>query len=125
MPSIRTGDVVFDRAGQPAAVTNRSDVKGTVELNKDRADVRKKVRHGYINGIEGKERQEMLSILDQAKEQASPEERVAFIGAKVSLIEKDPTQQKLASYLRSQMMHIMHSYNIKPKKYVLQEAQTR
>ena len=124
--TIRVGDTVFVRGGIPATVKGRDDKRATLTLEGDLPSVQQNSRNGYINGLTPETRTQVNEILDAVKaETDDPTERTEVLRSKVAELETDPRQQSLAKYLRAEMLHIMNTYGIRPKEYVVNEGKIR
>ncbi|MBM4252658.1 MAG: hypothetical protein FJ146_11855 [Deltaproteobacteria bacterium] len=124
--SIRIGDAVFLRSGQPAVVKDRLPSSGELILEKDQKAVQQAFRHGYINGMSADTRATLNEILDRIKgETKEPAERIAAMQTKLTELDQDPRNRDLSRYLRSEMMHLMNTYNIKPREFKLDEINVR
>ncbi len=126
MSSIRTGDAVFIRSGNPGIVKGRDERTGKLELNTELATVQKDMRHGYINGLQVADREKLNEILDTVKgDSMEPRERVDTLQARISELEEDPKHLPLVRYLRAEMTHIMNSHQIQPRQYSAHETKLR
>lgn len=124
--SIRIGDAVFLRSGQPAIVKDRLKSSGELILENEPKAVQQAFRHGYVNGMTPETRASLNEILDRIKgENKDPAERVTAMQTKLNEIEQDPRNRDLARYLRSEMMHLMNTYSIKPREFKLDEINVR
>ncbi|MEN9836165.1 MAG: hypothetical protein RL011_2358 [Pseudomonadota bacterium] len=124
--SIRIGDAVFLRSGQPAIVKDRLPSSGELVLEKDQKAVQQAFRHGYINGMNPETRASLTEILDRIKDETKdPAERVTAMQAKLTELDQDPRNRDLSRYLRSEMMHLMNTYNIKPREFKLDDINVR
>ena len=124
--SIRVGDGVFTRVGQPGVVIDRNETTGALKLETELPKVQQSMRHGYINGLSPERRQEFYEILDQVKtETQDPKERVLTLNEKINELDADPRNLQLVRYLRSEMRHIMITHNILPNEYTVHEAKAR
>lgn len=124
--SIRQGDTVFVRTGDPLTVLERDSATGLAKLEKNPEEVKKNTRHGYINGLNTENRKIFNEIMDDIKSSTeNPEERIQKLQEHLNELEKDPKQMMLAKYIRSEMIHIMNSYSIKPKEFTIHESRVR
>lgn len=124
--SIRPGDAVFVRTGDPLLVKDRDKATGMTTLNRDPETVIHGTRHGYINGLEPEKREQLFAILDEVKSASvDPEERVSKLREVLGEIEQDPKNLGLARYVRAEMTHIMNSYGIKPREYLIHDSRIR
>jgi|LauGreDrversion4_2_1035121.scaffolds.fasta_scaffold05905_5 hypothetical protein len=124
--SIRIGDAVFLRSGQPAIVKDRLPSSGELVLENDQKAVQQAFRHGYINGMNPETRASLTEILDRIKDESKdPAERVTAMQAKLTELDQDPRNRDLSRYLRSEMMHLMNTYNIKPREFKLDDINVR
>ena len=119
--SMKIYDSVFTRDPQPAVVVDRRTDNGQMVLSADQKIVRDKHRHGYINGLEKKEREQLNSILDAAKMKENPKERLFAMQKALNNIQKDPHNYNVVRYLEGEIAHIKNSFNIKPKTYTASE----
>lgn len=126
MSSIRTGDAVFVRTGNPGIVKGRDEMTGKLELDTDMPTVQKDMRHGYINGLKVEERAKLNEILDAVKGDAKePRERIDMLQGRITELEEDPRNLPLVRYLRAEMTHLMNSHGIQPKQYSAHEAKLK
>jgi hypothetical protein len=124
--SIRVGDNVFIRGGVPATVTGREELSGKLTLESDAEKVKVDSRHGYLNGLAPENRVELYKILDEVKAStADPGERVDKLRVKLEELELDPRNLNLSRYVKAEMVHIMNTFNIKPREYSLYEDKVR
>ena len=124
--SIRVGDVVFVGSGNPALVKDRDHITGQLRLEPGKAKTHDEMRHGYINGLSQDTRQSFNEILDEVKQGTEdPGERAEQLRLKIDELEQDPRNFLLARYLRAEMVHIMNTFNIKPKEYIVHESKAR
>ena len=124
--SIRIGDSVFIRNGTPAVVKDRDELSGNLTLDTDQAEMQNAVRHGFINGLSQQDRDDFNAVLDEVKDESlDPAQRVETLKEKLAEIETDPSRHMLATYVRSEMMHIMNSHGIRPREYSIHESKTR
>ena len=123
---IRNGDAVFLRSGEPGIVKDRSQATGKLTVDTDNQNVKREMRHGYLNGLSDTQRVELNEILDNVKSTTEdPNERIIVLESKVRELEGDPKQIGLTKYVRAEMTHIMNSHGIKPKEYSVQESKIR
>ncbi len=124
--SIRPGDAVFVRTGDPLLVKDRDKNTGVATLERDPETVINGTRHGYLNGLEADKRQQLYEILDEVKGSSEdPEERVMKLREVLQEMELDPRNQNLARYVRAEMTHIMNSFGLKPREYSIHESRIR
>ena len=124
--SIRIGDAVFLRSGLPAAVKDRDPATGQLVLQSEPNAVREQMRHGYINGMSQETRSSLYDILDRIKEKTEdPRERVAEMQLKLNELDQDPHNRDLSRYLRAEMLHLMNTFDIKPREFKLEEFNVR
>ena len=123
--SVRIGDSAFTRDGSPALVTKSHPESGRVSLERNIDQVQKSTRHGYINGLTPAAREDLYAILDQAKGEGDPRQRLQVLQDKVAELEADPSKHNLTRYLRSEMVFIMNNFNIKPKVFSVDEMAIR
>ena len=124
--SIRVGDAVFLRAGQPAMVRERDPVTGQLQLDTSVKAVQTDMRHGYLNGIEPEQRDALYGLLDEVKGQSEdPEQRVELLRAKLTELEKLPQNYVLARYVRAELAHLMNTHDIRPRLYGVGEDKIR
>ena len=117
--ALRIGDSAFTREGRPAAIKKRDPFSGELTLSQQKADISDATRHGYINGLTKESRASFNQVMDKFKTIEDPKERVGQMQLQLDEIEKDPTKYNLAKYLRSEMMHIMNTYRIRPKEFTI------
>lgn len=123
---IRNGDAVFLRTGEPGIVRDRNEVTGKLKVDTDVKAVKTDMRHGYINGLTGEQREQFNAILDEVKASTEdPTERISKLDTKVKELEMDPHQLGLSRYVRAEMVHIMNSNGIKPREYSVQESKIK
>lgn len=124
--SVRPGDVLFLRGGEPSVVTGFDKMAGKIRAAQDERSVTDHIRHGYINGLSEGNRQEFMAILDQVKGTTEdPTERIQLLRTRLDTLEQDPKQQSLARYLRSEMTHMMAAYGVKPREFTIDEERVR
>lgn len=124
--TVRVGDAVFIRSGIPAVVKDRNEGTGQLRLETDLPAVQKEMRHGYLNGLTPETRQQLYAILDEVKSKSeAPEARIDELRSKLTELELDPKQQMLARYVRAEMVHLMNTYEIRPKEYSYNESKAR
>jgi hypothetical protein len=124
--TIRIGDAVFMRNGIAAVVQDRNPTSGELKLDSEPRVVQHEMRHGYLNGIDPASRANLYKILDDIKAQSDdPEQRVAQMQHKLNELEKDPHNFVLTKYLRSEMMHIINIFGVKPREYTVNEVNVR
>jgi ABC-type transport system substrate-binding protein len=119
------GDAVFTRSGDPGVVQNRDQETGNLKVETHLPNVQKMMRHGYINGLPNANRVQLNEILDAAKESKDPAERVQILQNKLTELDEDPRNHMLAQYVRSEMLHIMNTHNIRPTSYSVHETKAR
>jgi len=120
--ALRVGDSAFTREGRPAAIKNRDPNSSQLTLSLKKADISDATRHGYINGLSKESRVNFNKVMDNLKKIEDPKERVGQMKLQLDQIEQDPQNYNLAKYLRSEMMHIMNSYGIKPTEFTIDAA---
>jgi hypothetical protein len=118
--SFKVGDVAFGRTGEPGVVSGRDLARGELTVQTDLKEVEKFHKHGYINGLQPEERDIYQSVLDDVADIKDPEEKLVKLREKISEVEADPKQFHLLGYLKSELFHVMHLYNISPREYKLQ-----
>jgi hypothetical protein len=117
--SFKVGDVAFSRTGEPGVVVSRDATRGELTINNEAKEVEKFHKHGYINGLKSEDRDSYLTLLDEVAEMEDPEEKVGKLREKITELEADPKQFQLLGYLKSELFHVMHLYNISPKEYTI------
>lgn len=124
--SIRVGDNAFIRGGLPSTVKGRDPLNGKLNLELDPAIVKEDTRHGYLNGLNQETRDELYQILDQVKaDTTDPGERIEKMRLKLDELDQDPRNLNLSRYLKAEMVHIMNTYNIRPREYTMYESKVR
>ena len=84
-----TGDIVFTPDGRPALVTGRKET-GHIVVDRKGEKLDKARKNGIINGLSSQDRQKFNEVVNKAKEQPAPENRVKEIQAKVDEIDGKP-----------------------------------
>jgi hypothetical protein len=124
--TVRIGDGIFVSGGVAAVVRERDPISGRLTVERETKAVQHDLRHGFINGLSVEERQQFDAVLDDIKgDSTAPAERVAALRAKLDELEQDPHNLKLTQYLKSEMLHLMNTFNIKPKTYTVFETKVR
>lgn len=113
----RIGDVVFGASGQPGVIHSRNPQNGRVKVDVEKENVLKTHRHGYVNGLDQKEREFFNSEMDRFKQIEDDRERVVAMKEKIEQLKNDPTKTRMARYLESELFHFMSTRNIQPKMY--------
>lgn len=123
---IRPGDIIFTRQADPALVKERSLSTGTLKLDRDPEAVREMSRHGYLNGIDLESRQELNAILDEVKGSTSDKaQRIEMLKTRLETLEQDPKNASVARYLKSEMVHLMNVYGVKPREFTIDAGKIR
>jgi hypothetical protein len=115
--SFKVGDVSFVRNGEPTIVVGKDPVSKELTLSRDKKELEKNHRYGYVNGLQAEDRSSYLSLLDEVAGIKDPEEKVQKLRERISELEQDPKQFQLLSYLKSELFHVMHTYNVAPREY--------
>ncbi len=117
--AFKVGDVSFLSNGQPAVVTKKDEMTGNVIVDRKQEEVKKVHRHGYINGLKEQDRETFIKILDKVAETGDPKEKIDTIQGQISELEQDPRNYRIVTYLKSEVAHLMNTFNIKPRTYEL------
>jgi hypothetical protein len=115
--SFKVGDVSFLHNGIPAVVAGKESDSGKLMLDSDQGAVKKLHRHGYLNGLEDTDRKALLNILDKVSETEQPDEKIGLLNQQIDDLSKDPRNFRLVRYLKSELTHMMNTYNVKPRYY--------
>ena len=117
---------MFLRSGLPAVVNGRESQSGRLDLLADPERVQNETRHGFLNGLSREARSNLYEILDRIKESTDdPAERIGQMQAKLDELEKDPHQRDLTHYLRAEILHVMNTYDIRPREFKLEDVNVR
>lgn len=111
-----TGDIVFTPDGRPALVTGRKET-GHIVVDRKGEKLDKARKNGIINGLSSQDRQKFNEVVNKAKEQPAPENRVKEIQAKVDEIDGKPKNWILKRYLNGEMAYIMNSERVHPQTF--------
>ena len=111
-----TGDIVFTPDGRPALVTGRKET-GHIVVDRKGEKLDKARKNGIINGLSSQDRQKFNEVVNKAKEQPAPENRVKEIQAKVDEIDGKPQNWILKRYLNGEMAYIMNSERVHPQTF--------
>ncbi len=120
--TLRIGDSVFSRDGKPAVVIDRDEASAKLKLSTKKSETNNSTRHGYINGLSEVNRESFNSIMDDFKEIEDPKERATEMRSKLTELEADPRNHRIAKYVRSELMHLMNTYRIKPTNFTVDSA---
>ena len=123
--SIRVGDSVFTRQGIPNVIQGKKADKEQLVVSQDPKIVKSKLRNGYINGMSVDDRDSFNDIMDEMRTIKDPEERAMELRKRLTTLEEDPRQHMLSRYVRSELMHLMNSYGIRPREFVVEEAKVK
>ena len=113
----RVGDAVFDRNGQPGIVSKQDSNSKEFTVDRQKAQVKKSHRHGYVNGLEQNERVDYLKVLDEVSSITDPKQKVSALQTKIDDLKLDPNQYKMVGYLEAELFHVMNTHGVKPRTY--------
>lgn len=119
--TLKIGDPVFTRRGQPGVIVGRDDRSQRYESKIENEAVRTAFRHGYVKGMEEEMRHNFNAIMDDLQGIEDAEERMNSLQGTIEKLELDadngPDSQRLVRYLKSELFHLMRTHNVSPKEY--------
>ena len=122
--SLKIGDPVFNVQGQAGLVSAKEQRTGKTVVNTDRAELQSGIRHGYLKGLDPKEREAFNQIMDAVKAMPKPEDRVAELKTKIDTMEAGQQSTdglKMLRYLKSEFFHLMQTQHVNPSTYTVDE----
>ncbi len=118
--AIKVGDPLFNTQGEPGVVRKKESLHQRMQASSDRNEVKDEFRHGYIAGLDGKDRKTFNAFMDDIRAIDKPDEKIEKLQKKIQEMEKDPTSQaniQLTKYLKSELFHLMQTYNVRPRQF--------
>lgn len=120
----RIQDPIFNYLGEPNIIKDYNEKNGKVSIDTDKTAIKHEFRNGYIKGIPPELRTAFNSLIDMVKKTEDPNEKISLLNNKISELEQsgDPQAVTFLGYLKAEVAHIMHSFNIQPRYYSVYEG---
>lgn len=117
MPSIRPGDMIFDRVGRPAVVTKLDQEKDQIVLERQGQNFDKARAKGILNGLTVEDRSEFDEVMAEVRADGDPKKRIQAINERLEELRSDPKKFMIVRYLEGEMSHIMNTEKLHPRQY--------
>lgn len=118
----RIGDAVFNYSGQPGIIIDRKPTTGEFVIQPPAPSLKEVQKRGYINGLTLEQRQDFNAVMDKVLELQDPSKKVEELTTQIE--EKrlgDAKARVVAKYLDAEKQHLMQTYNIRNREYLVDE----
>lgn len=116
--SMLIGDVIWNRQGQPALVTDKDPKKGTVHVNENLKDIQNHSRHGIQNGLTQRQRENYSSALDDIDDSSNHmKEQINQLMEKISQLKDNNADPRVLRYLENELQFLILENHYVPEKY--------
>lgn len=117
---MRVGDPIFSPKGKPGVVADKDKETEQLSVDGKHEVVKDQFRHGYLYGLD-KKREDFNEIMDEISELESPKEKAQVLQEKIQEMEENKSKDsvRLIRYLKSELVHLMSTYNLSPRSYVV------
>jgi hypothetical protein len=116
--SMLIGDVIWNRQGQPALVTEKDPKKGTVQINKNLNDIQNHSVHGIQNGLTERQRESYSKVVEDIDDSSShAKEEISLLMEKISQLKENNADPRVLRYLENELQFMILENHCVPEKY--------
>ena len=116
--SMHIGDVIWNRQGQPALVTEKDSKKDTIQVNRNLSDIQKHSLHSIQNGLTEKQRESYSKVVEDIDESSNHvKEEITLLMEKISQLKENKTDPRVLRYLENELQFMILENHCVPEKY--------